>query len=144
MIIFIDGSNVLGRLGLDRLSADSKRSLIRGAAELARRRKARVVCVFDGAPDEAFATTLGSVSVRFAAPRDADSVITAEVERETRDRIAVITSDAELARKVRRRGVEILNPQVMRELMEARAEARSGEPREDWETYFSDPKNRNV
>ena len=144
MIIFIDGSNVLGRLGLDRHSVDAKRGLVRAAAALARQRKARVVLVFDGAADEAFATALGPVSVRFAAPRDADSLIIAEVERVTGDRAAVMTSDAELARKVRSRRVEALNPHLMVELLATEMKSRSGERDQDWQDYFSDPKNRNV
>lgn len=135
----IDGSNVLGAMRADRLSTESKRALARLLADFARARRTRVTCIFDGPEPAAFARQLGSVVVVFSGPRSADDLI---VERAATGRgWNVVTSDAALAQKVQRRQVSVVSSHAFLRQLE---EGGSGESSssEDWETYFSDPKNR--
>ncbi|HVE72459.1 MAG TPA: NYN domain-containing protein [Thermoanaerobaculia bacterium] len=135
----IDGSNVLGAMRVDRHGDEGKRGLVRLLAQFARARRTRVTCIFDGPEPSSFARHLGSVTVAFSGPRSADELI---VERAAHGRgWNVVTSDRGLAARVQRREVQIVAPAAfIREL----EEAGSGEEAvtEDWDTYFSDPKNR--
>jgi len=135
----IDGSNVLGAMRVDRHGDESKRGLVRLLASFARAKQTRVTCVFDGPEPPSFARHLGSVIVVFGAGRSADDVI---VERARNGRgWSVVTSDRGLAARVQRREVAVVSPlQLIREM----EESASGEPEggDDWESYFSDSKNR--
>ena len=135
----IDGSNVLGAMRVDRNGEEGKRGLVRLLAGFARAKKTRVTCVFDGPEPPSFAKHLGAVSVAFSGSRSADDLI---VERAASGRgWSVVTSDRGLAARVQRRQVEIVAPAAFIREMEASA---SGEESAggDWDTYFSDPKNR--
>ena len=135
----IDGSNVLGAMRVDRHGDEGKRGLVRLLAAFARARRTRVTCIFDGPEPPSFARHLGSVTVAFSGGRSADELI---VERAASGRgWNVVTSDRGLAARVKRREVEIVAPVAFIREME---EAASGEesPGDDWDTYFSDPKNR--
>ena len=139
MPFLIDGSNVLGAMRSDRHSDDAKRGLVRLLASFARARKTRVTCVFDGLEPPSFARHLGSVSVVFSSPRSADDVI---AERAAQGRgWSVVTSDRGLAARVQRREVQIVAPAAFIRQLE---ESGSGEEAsgDDWDAYFSDPKNR--
>jgi predicted RNA-binding protein with PIN domain len=135
----IDGSNVLGVMRADRHSDQAKRALLRMVASFARAKRTRATLVFDGPLPASFATHLGAVSVVFGESRSADDVI---VERAATGRgWSVVTSDRGLAARVQRRTVQVVEPvRFVREL----EEAGSGEPEGegDWESYFSDDKNR--
>jgi len=113
--------------------------LVRLLASFARAKKTRVTCVFDGPEPASFGKSLGAVSVVFSAPRTGDQVI---IERAAQGRgWSVVTSDRELAARVQRRQVEIVAPAVFIREMET---SSSSEPETggDWDTYFSDDKNR--
>lgn len=135
----IDGSNVLGALRTDRHSDQAKRGLVRLLASFARAKRTRVTCVFDGAEPPSFARHLGSVTVVFSGPRTADDLI---VERAASGRgWTVVTSDRGLAVRVERKQVTIVSPAALVREME---QSSTDEPSagEEWEAYFSDPKNR--
>jgi YacP-like NYN domain len=135
----IDGSNVLGAMRVDRQGEEGKRGLVRLLAGFARAKRTRVTCIFDGPEPPSFARHLGSVTVAFSGPRSADELI---AERAANGRgWNVVTNDRGLAARVRRRDVEVVAPNVFIRQME---EAASGEESvsDDWDAYFSDPKNR--
>lgn len=144
MIYLIDGSNLLGRSKEERESVESKRALLRGLSSFAHRKKAKVVCFFDGPPPSAFATRLGSISVVFSAPRPADDLIKARAEQETGP-VCVVTSDQTLAARVRGRRVEVMATAQFAREMAGDERGRGEQPdADDWDRYFSDPKNRNI
>lgn len=144
MIYLIDGSNLLGRSKEERESVESKRALLRGLSSFAHRKKAKVVCFFDGPPPPAFATRLGNISVVFSAPRPADDLIKARVEQE-KGAVRVVTSDQALAARVRGRRVEVIgSSQFAQEMAGDEGPAKEQPDTDDWDGYFSDPKNRNI
>lgn len=132
----VDGSNVLRG---ERESDGAKRELVRRLASFARAKRTRVTCFFDGPEPASFARGLGSVTVVFSGSRTADDLI---VERVRGGRgWSVVTSDGGLAARVRGRHVEVVSvQQLMAELDRVGRDA--AEPDEDWERWFSDPKNR--
>lgn len=135
----IDGSNVLGAMHVDRHSDQSKRELVRLLASFARAKRTRVTCIFDGPEPASFARHLGSVTVVFSGTRSADELI---IERTSGGRgWSVVTSDRGLASRIQRRQVEVVAPQTFIREMEANASNEEGGGG-DWDTYFSDPKNR--
>ena len=136
----IDGSNVLGAMRLDRSSTDAKRELARLAAAFARAKRTRVTCYFDGVEPQAFARHLGNTTIVFSGSRTADELIVQRVE-ESSANITVVTSDRELISRVSRRKVRIVTAQeFVHELRAAQSEQDTFD--EDWQAYFSDPKNR--
>lgn len=142
----VDGSNVLGALNWNRESRQSKERLASLCSQFARREGKRLVLCFDGASLSGFATRLGPVSVRFCHPRSADDVIV-ELTRGSTDAWTVVTSDAGIASRVRRRAVSVVSAREFSSRLEGLAETRDDEERgtttgEEWENYFSDPKNR--
>ncbi len=144
MRVLVDGSNLLGAMRLDRESADAKRALLRILASWARQRKAKVVCFFDGYRPDAFATAVGAVTARFSHPRAADDAIAEEIERLARDAFRLVTSDAALAARCRGRRVEIVEARAFARALEQAEPGGDEAPAGDWESYFSDPKNRNI
>lgn len=137
----IDGSNLLGVMHVDRLSAESKRSLVRMLGAFARVKKTRVACIFDGPEPPLWGRVPGNVSVVFAGARTGDDVI---IERAGNGRgWSVVTNDRELAARVARRQVEIIAPAVfLREMEEAAANDTEAAGGDDWSAYFADPKNK--
>jgi predicted RNA-binding protein with PIN domain len=135
----IDGSNVVGAWGRDVRDDQAKRDLVRALATFARARKTRVSCVFDGLPPASFPSHLGSVTVSFSAPRSADDVI---IERTAHGHgWNVVTADQALAQRIRRRAVSIVPSRTfLRDLDAVLVETH--EATDDWDAYFSDPKNR--
>lgn len=135
----IDGSNLLGAMRVDRHGEEGKRALVRSLAGFARARRTRVTCVFDGPEPPSFARSLGSVTVVFGAGRSADDII---AERASTGRgWSVVTNDRGLAARVQRREVQIVAPVTfVRQLEESAVGAEPGG--EDWDAYFSDPRNR--
>lgn len=142
----VDGSNVLGALGWNRESRQSKERLAALCSRFARAEGKRLVLCFDGDAPSGFASGLGGVTVRFAHPRTADDVITSAT-RDTSDAWSVVTSDSGLASRVRRRAVSILPCQefvarLLRLVEENDAVRPEAGSEGDWEEYFSDPKNK--
>ncbi|MGA7615965.1 MAG: NYN domain-containing protein [Thermoanaerobaculia bacterium] len=146
MLYLVDGSNLLGALRLDREADDAKRELVRRLASYARAKSSSLTCVFDGAAPSGFAQHLGRVRIRFAAPRSADDVLVEVAAAAGKRPLTFVTSDNSLAARVRRRGVEVRGSlEFGRGLAESGVggeESAAGS--DDWEEYFSDPKNRNV
>jgi hypothetical protein len=135
----IDGSNVLGAMRVDRHGEEGKRGLVRLLASFARAKRTRITCIFDGPEPASFAKHLGPVSVVFSGAREADDLI---AERAASGRgWSVVTSDRGLAARVERRQVEVVAPvSFIRQIEEASTTETSGA--EDWDAFFSDPKNR--
>jgi predicted RNA-binding protein with PIN domain len=139
MPFLIDGSNVLGAMRVDRHGEEGKRGLVRLLTGFARAKRTRVTCVFDGPEPPSFGRHLGAVTVVFSGGRSADDVI---VERASNGRgWTVVTSDRGLAARVQRRHVEVVAPNDFVREMESSAGGES-DVAADWETYFSDEKNR--
>lgn len=137
----IDGSNVLGRLRLPRESDAAKRELVTLLARFARARRIRVACYFDGPEPASFAKHLGGVSVAFSGSRPADDLIIARVANG--GTWNVVTSDQALASRVGGRRVTIVAPaQLAQEFEQLAAEGESEPSADDWEAWFSEPKNR--
>lgn len=135
----IDGSNVLGAMRLDRHGDDSKRRLAQLLGGFARARKTRVTCVFDGPEPASFGKTLGSVSIVFSGSRTADDLI---VERASQGRgWSVVTADAALAARVKRRQVDVVAPAALIAEMESLVTGET-DAGTDWDDWFSDPGNR--
>jgi len=140
MAWLIDGSNVLGTLRLDRQSVDAKRELARLCAAFARAKRTRVTCYFDGNEPPAFARHLGNTTIVFSGARTADEMIVQRVE-ESAAQMTVVTADRELLARVTRRRVRTMTAQEF--VQELRGVSSAQEMvSEDWEAYFSDPKNR--
>jgi predicted RNA-binding protein with PIN domain len=132
----IDGSNVLGG---SRLGDDAKRQLLRMLAALARAKRTKITCVFDGVEPASFGRQLGSVTAVFSGARSADDVI---AERAASGRgWSVVTSDRALQARVRGRQVAIVSPAALLREIEAAGSVEEGGG-EEWEEWFSDPKNR--
>ena len=139
MIYLVDGSNVLGRAGANREAVDEKRELLRAAASFARSQKAKLRLFFDGAKPDGFGSDLGAVRAVFSGGVAADELIV-EAARAASEPVRVVTSDMTLAARVRGRRVAILSPsEFLRGCVQGESDRRQGE---DWESYFSDPKNR--
>ncbi|HEV2720162.1 MAG TPA: NYN domain-containing protein [Thermoanaerobaculia bacterium] len=137
MPYLIDGSNVLGGA---RTSTEAKRELVRGLARLARAKRTRVVCIFDGDEPEHFGKELGGVRVVFSGARQADELIAARVGDGTK----VVTADRALAGRVGGRRVDVVDPRQLLKEIEALPAAEERGAADDWISYFSNPKNRNI
>jgi hypothetical protein len=135
----IDGSNVLGAMRVDRHGEEGKRGLVRLLAGFARAKRTRVTCIFDGPEPPSFARHLGSVTIAFSGGRSADELI---VERAASGRgWTVVTSDRGLIARVKRREVGVVAPSDFIRQMETSAGGEESGS-DDWDAYFSDPKNR--
>jgi len=140
MAWLVDGSNVLGTMRLDRLSVEAKRELAALCASFARKKRTRVTCYFDGNEPPAFARHFGNTTIVFSGARTADELIVQRIEESDANH-TVVTSDRELATRVSRRRVRNVSAQeFVQELRAVRSEQSNAD--EDWQAYFSDPKNR--
>lgn len=142
MFYLIDGSNLLGRLRRDRESTEEKRLLVRAVSNALRERKGRGQLVFDGAAPAGFATQLGHLSVRFAAPRSADELIATEAGH--RAPCTVVTSDLGLRSRVASRKISVISADDFARSLQQDDGGRQAASEDDWESYFSDEKNRNI
>ena len=112
-LLVVDGNNVMGSRpdGWWRDRAEAARRLVAQLGGWASAAERDVLVVFDGPPPAGLATP-PRVDVRFAArrgPDAADDEIAAFVAADpVPQRLCVVTSDAELARRVRAHGVEVL------------------------------------
>lgn len=141
----VDGSNLLGALGLARESDESKRQLVCMLAAFARAKRCRVDCVFDGARPDGFAASFGGLSVKFSHPRSGDDLVEHLVAGDSVPCV-VVTSDRALGSRLRSRRVKVETCAEFRPALERAAQSCEQETPQsgDWEAYFSDPKNRNV
>jgi len=120
----IDGNNVIGqRPGWHRDKEGARRRLILELANFVRIRKVRVGVVFDGAPDPQFpeGSSYRSVRIFFGRPSgSADDRIIEMVEKErNRKNMTVVTSDRQLAERVRVCGVRVIRSGEFRRMIEA-------------------------
>ena len=119
-LVVVDGNNLMGSRpdGWWRDRAGATRRLVAQLGDWAERTGRDVVVVFDGAPPDDLPAP-ERVEVRFARRRGrdaADDDIAALVAAEPApQRLRVITSDAELARRVRARGAAVAG---VRELLD--------------------------
>ncbi|MFA6955861.1 MAG: NYN domain-containing protein [Thermoanaerobaculia bacterium] len=141
----IDGSNLLGALGLPRETDEAKRALVQRLASFARASHSRVDCVFDGARPEGFPTSFGGLGVRFSHPQSGDDVIVKIASSSTAP-ATVVTNDRALGSRVKSRKVRIESCAEFRARLDTTKGGDDGGSTDatDWESYFSDPKNRNV
>ena len=152
MPYLVDGNNVMAqRVGWHRDKPRARRGLMEELAQFARARRASVMVVFDGAPEEFFADGSSYKGVRvFYSERgsNADERIKRMVEA-TRGRrtLVVVTSDRALADYVRRCGAQVMRSGEFRKRMEEAAvgggAAREGEDEPsvegklgEWMRYF--------
>ena len=77
--------------------------------------------------------------MRFSPGAGADEAIVELIRQQTAP-VTLISADLALFARVRGRKVSRLDPAVLR--AEARNESSNSD--DDWESYFSDPKNRNI
>ncbi|HEX9984796.1 MAG TPA: NYN domain-containing protein, partial [Thermoanaerobaculia bacterium] len=134
-----DGNNLLGAMRVDRHAEEPKRNLLRLLAGFARARRTRVTCIFDGPEPGNFGRHLGAVTALFSGTRSADDLI---AERASQGRgWSVVTSDRQLSARIQRRQVEVVEANVFIRQMEESASGEEGGG-DDWESWFSDPKNR--
>jgi predicted RNA-binding protein with PIN domain len=123
MPYLVDGNNVMAqRVGWHRDKRGARRALLDALARFALLKRARVMVVFDGAPEEHFPDGASYRGVRvFYAERgsDADERIKRMVEaaRERRT-LTVVTSDRALSDYVRRLGAPVLRAGEFRRRME--------------------------
>src|SRR5574341_161894 len=119
----IDGNNVIGqRIGWHRDKAGSRRRLMQELARLAGAKKLRLAVVFDGAPDPQFpdGSIYRGVKVFYArAGSDADTRIIEMVEAErNKKNLVVVTSDGNLAARVRVCGVRVMRSGEFRRMLD--------------------------
>jgi predicted RNA-binding protein with PIN domain len=138
----IDGNNLLGRAGAARDTADAKRQLVRTLGAFARVNRTKVACYFDGPEPEHFGKSLGSVSVIFSGARSADDLIVKRVT--TGSGWQVVTADRALSSRIKRREVAVIDPGSFMNELDSLPVGEERVPDEEWLTWFSDPKNRNV
>ncbi len=124
MPYLVDGNNVMGqRVGWHRDKDAARRRLLDDLARFVRVERARVLAVFDGAPDEHFPDGASYRGVRvFYAVRGSNAderikqMVDASRERRT---LTVVTSDRALAEYVRRSGVKVIRAGDFRRRLDA-------------------------
>jgi len=108
----IDGNNLLGSWGGPAVPGDGRALVLRRVAEFCRRKGARAILVFDGAPfrPDLDDQQIGAVSLRFPGPgRDADALVREIVDGSARPGdLIVVTSDKALYSYARTRGARVL------------------------------------
>jgi predicted RNA-binding protein with PIN domain len=128
----VDGNNVMAqRVGWHRDKRAARRRLLDELARFAQLKRASVIVVFDGAPEEHFADGSSYKGVRlFYAERgsNADERIKRLVE-ETRERrtLWVVTSDRALAEYIRHCGALHLRSGEFRQRLETLAATNAGQ-----------------
>jgi len=148
----IDGNNVMGQQpGWHRDRPGARRNLLLRLSEFARVSGDRLAVVFDGRPEPHFpdGSRHRGVTVFYALPgSDADHRIIDLVELESNRRgLTVVTSDRELAARVRVCGVGTMRSGEFRRMLDRvpapsapdQADPRTGVPAEDmtgWMRYF--------
>jgi predicted RNA-binding protein with PIN domain len=144
MAYIVDGNNVMGQtLGWHRDKAKARRRLLEQLALFARMKKSRVTVVFDGSPDRDLPDGSGfrGVKIHFAEKgSDADNrIIKLVASLKDKRGFIVVTSDRDLAFKVRAKGAAVLRSGEFRKQLET---ALQTEPlAEDGEHFEMDDMN---
>jgi len=109
-VVLVDGNNVMGSRpdGWWKDRAGAARRLVEQIGDWAARADQDVLVIFDGAPPPAMPQP-DRVEVRFASRRGPDAADDdiAEIVAAEEDPPFVVTSDADLARRVREHGAEV-------------------------------------
>src|SRR5215469_6418283 len=124
MPYIVDGNNVMGQTpGWHRDKPRARIDLLKRVAAFARLRGARVMIVFDGAPDDEFpeGSAFKGVKVLYARRgSNADDRIVELVEASQDPRgITIVTSDRQLGTRVRQRGAIVLRSGAFRKQLES-------------------------
>jgi len=119
----IDGNNVIGqRVGWHRDKPGSRRRLIEDLVRFTWIKRTALTVVFDGAPSAEFPHGSSYKGVRIFYPakgEDADSRIVEIVEAEqNQNNLIVVTSDRQLAARVRVCGVRVIRSGVFRQMLD--------------------------
>ncbi|MCI0336082.1 MAG: NYN domain-containing protein [Acidobacteria bacterium] len=152
----IDGNNVIGqRVGWHRDKPGSRRRLLEELARFIRVKKAHIIVIFDGVPDKSFpdGSSYRGVKIFYARENsDADSRIVEMVEAEkNRKGLTVVTSDRELAARVRVCGVRVMRSGELRRMLDEISNVASDEDEltpeagdlDGWLRYFGMSKEDN-
>jgi len=140
--LLIDGNNVLHRLPEGQRSRRQVRKL---ALEDARRRRTRVVVVFDGPPPDGVPEKehLGRVTIRYSPDLPADELIVRLLPASAEVRQwSVVTDDRGLATRARDRGAEVRGTRewieaVTRPPDQDKPEEVRPEELAEWEAFFA-------
>jgi predicted RNA-binding protein with PIN domain len=150
MPYLLDGNNLIGAvLRVARPSAADRQALVAEIAGRLRRTRARATIVFDGPADaDRGGSSLGPLTVRGAGPRGADeAIVRAVAQAKSPGEMVVVTSDRELARRVRDAGGTVCAPADFFRRFGGGAEAPakpagSRVDVEEWMEWFGDERNR--
>jgi predicted RNA-binding protein with PIN domain len=118
--LIVDGNNVLGSRpdGWWRDRAAATRRLVAALGAWSARAGEDVVVVFDGAPPPGLIAPPG-LDVRFAPSAD-DAIAALVAAAPAAERLRVVTSDAELARRVRAHGADVVGAGRFRDRIDPR------------------------
>jgi predicted RNA-binding protein with PIN domain len=125
----VDGMNVVGSRpdGWWRDRRGAMRALAAELGRFARESGGSVTVVFDGRPFRAGASGVEVAFARRGGPNAADDEIARLVAADSNPRaIRVVTSDAELAKRVREHGAEVVSASAFRRLLDEHAPASGG------------------
>ncbi|HKB72347.1 MAG TPA: NYN domain-containing protein [Thermoanaerobaculia bacterium] len=147
MPFLVDGNNLIGSvLGKAAATEEERRWVQRTIAARVRSGGSKVVLFFDGEPAAGKREGwLGGLTVRFSGNRSADDAIVEAVERsKTRRDCHVVTDDRGLAERARARGARALSTADFWGRMSEPGPAAAAAAVDvgDWESFFSDDRNR--
>jgi predicted RNA-binding protein with PIN domain len=143
----LDGNNLIGLVRRVARPADEDRqALVAEIAERLRATRARAILFFDG-PAGGRGSSLGSLSIRRSTGGSADDAIVAEVvSLRAPGEAVVVTSDRELARRVREAGGKICSPEDFFARFGRGGGGKGAPPAaidvDAWLEYFGDERNR--
>jgi hypothetical protein len=152
MPYLLDGNNLIGTvLRVARPSAVDRQALVAEIAGRLRRTRASATIVFDGPADaDGRGSSLGALTVRGAGPEGADAaIVRAVAQARTPREMVVVTSDRDLARRVRDAGGVVSTPDDFFRRFGAGPEPPAGaDPSRvrvdvaEWMEWFGDERNR--
>jgi predicted RNA-binding protein with PIN domain len=145
----LDGNNLIGLVRkVARPTDEDRQALVAELADRLRSTRARAILFFDG-PAGGRGSSLGSLSIRRSTGGSADDAIVAEVASlRAPGEAVVVTSDRELARRVREAGGKVCPPEdfFSRFGRGAGAGGKETSPAavdvDAWLEYFGDERNR--
>jgi predicted RNA-binding protein with PIN domain len=120
----VDGMNLIGSrpTGWWRDRKGAMRELVEELERFAERTGDEVEVVFDGRPFDLESSSIGVGFARRGGPDAADDEIAARVAAEREPgTVTVVTSDAELAERVRRAGAEVIGVSAFRRLLDEKS-----------------------
>ncbi len=142
MPYFLDGNNLIERRNP---SEEDRQVLVAEIANRLRKTRASAVLFFDGGAHRSY--SLGALRIRdgFGANADED-ILTGIRQARSAAEVTVVTSDQELARRVRDAGARVVPPGQFWARFGTQTSAGEKETGTvdvgDWERYFADEENR--